>query len=381
MSPQPRRWAALAAWRREHPLLALGALALATRLLVLAAAAAGAALLPHHPLSPWTLDDPAWLRGLAKYDSAFYLQMAEEGRVRPEIWAFFPGYPLAIHGLHALAPGLGYAIAGFVIATLSLVAAVPLAYRLTARWFDEPIAWRSAALLVLLPGSFYFTAIYADGLFVALVLATFLALGKRRWLLAGLLASLAGVTRPQGIFLMGVTLLAALLDRARTGAWSWRAFAAAPLSAVLPVVDMFLAYRATGDALYHHHIRSATWPQVSWRDPWTAFTWGLDGVHGVLVKAAFALILLAIVWAILDARRRRLDAPLEAHAWSIGLGVLCFVYSDPAATVRYLLPILSVTWMIAAWARTPARSALVGVASLTALALVAAHFAAGHPFY
>lgn len=383
MTDEHHPWGRLRRWRDAHPLLSLYALAAASRLVVLVAATLGGRLLAPFPWPlAWTRDAPPWLAHLARWDSGFYLQIAEHGRLdRPELWAFSPGYPLAVRGVRVLVPPLGELGAAFVVGLVAFAVAVPLLYHLTARWFDSRVAWRATALFTLLPGSFYFTAVYSDGLFAALLLGCFLALGHRRWLLAGALASLAGVTRPNGLLLPGIVLLAVLLDRARTGRWSLAALAAVPLAAALPAVDMLVAHAATGDFLYPHHARSATWPQVSWRNPWRVLWWDLRPAQLLLVRLSFALLALAALWALRDAWRRRLDAPLEAHAWTLALVVISFAYSDPAAAVRYVLPVLGVPWMLAAWARRPRRFGLVALAALASLATVAALFAAWHPFY
>lgn len=379
------RWTALRRWRDANPVLSLLALAAATRVLVVAANTLGGLLLAQYPWPlAWTADAPVWLRHLARWDSEFYLEIARQGRVlevRPERWAFSPGYPMAVRAVLALAPPLGELGAAFVVGTAAVALAVVLLYHLTVRWFDRETAWRATALFVMLPGSFYFAAVYADGLFVALLLGMFLALAHRRWLLAGALASLAAVTRPQGLLLPGVILLAALLDRARTGRTSPTALLAVPLAAALPAFDMYLAYAATGDPLFAHHVRSATWPQVTLRNPLVSFLWGLGPLHGALVRGSYVLLLLAGAWALLDARRRRLDAPLEVHAWTFAYGAVCFLYSDPAAMVRFLLPVLAVPWMLGAWARTPRRFVPVAALGLAALLTVAALFGAWYPYY
>lgn len=379
-------WTTLRRWREAHPILSLYVLAASTRVLAFVALTLGGLLIPEFngwEIPQWRAKGPEWLVRLARWDSGFYLQIAHEGRVdhRPELWAFSPGYPLAVRAVHDAFPPLGEVGAASLVGLAAFAAAIPLAYHLGARWFDRATAWRGAALLALMPGSFYFMAAYADGLFVALMLGCFLALGHRRWILAGALASLAGVARPQGLFLPGVVLLAALLDRARAGRWSAAALAAVPLAAALPVFDMWLAWEAKGDPLFAHHVRSATWPQVSWHNPWFTFWWDLPPLQGILVRASLLLLLAGMAWSARDAWRRRLAAPLEIHAWTLGLGVLCLTYSDPTATLRYLLPILGVTWMLAAWARTPRRFALVALVNLAALLAVAALFAAWFPFY
>ena len=376
-------WPALLAWRERRPVLSLLALAAAVRLLVLAAAAAGGLLVTRYAgEGAWTKDAPLWLRHLARWDSGYYLGIAEHGRgYQAESWAFDPGYPLAVRALWRSVPGLDGMEAAFLVGVAALAASVPLLYHLTRAWSDARTAWRATALFVLLPASFYFSAVYADGLFTAFVLAFFLSLAKRRWLLAGALASLAAVTRPQGILLPGVLLLALAIDRARGNRPCAWALLAVPLAAALPAWDAMLAWQATGDWLHPHHVRSALWPHVAPRASVDTLLWPYLPLQRLFVYAGLALLLAAMAWAARDAWRRRLGAPLEAHAFTLAQGALVLAYSDPAATVRYLLPVLAVPWMLAAWARTPSRFALVAAVSLAGLAAVAALFAAWYPLY
>ena len=376
-------WGALLAWRARRPVLSLLALAALVRVFVLGAAALGGTFVTRYAgEGAWTKDTWVWLRHLARWDSGYYLGIAERGRgYQPESWAFDPGYPLAVRALWRGVPGFDEMDAGFVVGLAALAASVPLIYHLTKAWFGEAHAWRATALFTLLPASFYSSAMYPDGLFTALVLAFFLALARRSWLLTGAAASLAAVTRPQGLLLPGVLLLALALERARGRPVPPSALLALPLAAALPAWDMLHAWQATGDWLHPHHARGALWPHVRLRNPLGTFTWPYWPIQRGFVYGALALLLASLAWAARDAWRRRLGAPLEVHAFCFAQGALILAYSDPAASVRYLLPVLAVPWALAAWAGTRARFALVALLSLAALAAVAALFAAWYPLY
>ena len=376
-------WAGLVSWRDRNPVLSLLALAGLVRVFVLGAAALGGALVTRYAgEGAWTKDTWVWLRYLARWDSGYYLGIAERGRgYQPESWAFDPGYPLAVRALWRSVPGFDEMDAGFVVGVAALAASVPLLYHLTRAWFDPGFAWRATALFTLLPASFYFSAMYPDGLFAAFVLAFFLCLARRRWLLAGALASLAALTRPQGIVLPGVLLLALVLDRLRGNRPHPAALLALPLAVALPAWDMAFVYLQTGDFLHQHHARSALWPHVAWRNPLDLLDWPFRPGQAWVVGLAFALLLGSLAWAARDAWRRRLAAPLEAYAFAALLGVVCLAYSDPVATMRYLLPVLTVPWALAAFASSRWRVALVVLPSLAVLAAVAILFAAWYPLY
>ena len=91
-----------------------------------------------------------------------------------------------------------------VICWTSSLVAVVLAYRLWGGWI--------ATAFSILNFDWYLRSFLggSEPLFVALLFGSFLAIRRERWLLAALLAALATITRPLGIFLLagiGLTLL------------------------------------------------------------------------------------------------------------------------------------------------------------------------------
>jgi hypothetical protein len=115
----------------------------------------------------------------------------------------FWGLPYFMAAISKLT-GLSDRNALLMISSVSSIIAVMLAYRLWGGWIATAFAivnfdWYHRSYL---GGS--------EPLFVALLFGSFLAIRQDRWLLASLLAALATITRPLGIFLLlgiGVTLL------------------------------------------------------------------------------------------------------------------------------------------------------------------------------
>ena len=102
---------------------------LASRAAVLFAALASQWLVPR--IHPWRLLgtgwDGSWYTKIAQYGYPHHIFNEDDG----SRWAFFPGFPAAIRGTHALT-GLNYADAGVLIGT-GLGLTLPL-----------PSGWRSA---------------------------------------------------------------------------------------------------------------------------------------------------------------------------------------------------------------------------------------------
>src|SRR5439155_4137845 len=98
-------------------------------------------------------------------------------------------------------------VAGVVVslaaAGLAAVAVAGVARRLVG----EQVARDSVLFLALYPVSFVFTAVYSDGLFLALAAWSFLVALERRSGLAGMLGALAVLARPTGIALLPALLV------------------------------------------------------------------------------------------------------------------------------------------------------------------------------
>ncbi len=113
----------------------------------------------------------------------------------------FWGLPYAMAAVSRLT-GVGDRTALLLVCFASSLAAVAIAYRLWGGWIAGFFAilnfdWMQRSYL---GGS--------EPLFVALLFASFLAVRKQRWWLAALLASLATVVRPLGIFaLLGIGMV------------------------------------------------------------------------------------------------------------------------------------------------------------------------------
>jgi Gpi18-like mannosyltransferase len=76
-------------------------------------------------------------------------------------------------------------------------------------------AQRATLLLLVFPGSFFFSAFYTEGLFLLLVAGAFYFFLAQRYLLVGLLGMLASLTRPTGVLLFGIFGAALVWHRLR----------------------------------------------------------------------------------------------------------------------------------------------------------------------
>jgi hypothetical protein len=137
----------------------------------------------------------------ARWDSAWYLTISHAGYDHdPARTAFFPLYPLAMHGLGFVVGS--DLIAGVLISLGSFFVALVLLYRLTALELDAPVARVTVLLLAFCPMAYFFSAVYSESLFLALSLGCFWQARMGRWAWAGALGGLAAAERNGGVLLL-----------------------------------------------------------------------------------------------------------------------------------------------------------------------------------
>ena len=192
---------------------------------------------------------------LAQWDSGWFLRIAQHGYDTKQAASFFPLYP-------ALTAGLGFVlrsnlVAGVAISLVSAGAAAVALSRIARAYAGEAVAQDSILLLALYPVAFVFTAVYSDGLFVALAAWAFLYSLRGRVWPAAVLGAAATLTRPTGIALLPA-LLFMLWPRRR----GWRGvIGVSPLLLVPAALGGYALYlqRHFHDAAAFVHSEGAFW--------------------------------------------------------------------------------------------------------------------------
>jgi hypothetical protein len=167
-------------------------------LLVLAWAAAWAlqATTAHAPLtSAFEHWDAAWFRNIAEYGYFGHgLSPASEG--------FLPGYPLALAGTHLVLRN--WVLSELVVSGLAGCFAVVSLARLANQR-------RAVLYLLAAPTAIFLLVGYAEALYLALAIPAWLAARRGQWPRAALLAGLAGLVRPDALFLIPALTALALI--------------------------------------------------------------------------------------------------------------------------------------------------------------------------
>jgi Mannosyltransferase (PIG-V) len=197
---------------------------------IAAVLAAGAPTLTTARLDPFWFTEPfqASFANLvvapsARWDSAWFLQIASFGYDDPSRRAFFPLYPLLV----ALWSPLGSAlVVGIVVSCVSSLGGLYVLHRLVSLDFELQDARTTVAIVAWFPSAIVLSAVYSEGLFLLLSVASIYAARLGRWPLAGLLAALGTATRSAGILLI-IPLVVMYLygprpDRAAVLTSGWR---------------------------------------------------------------------------------------------------------------------------------------------------------------
>jgi hypothetical protein len=147
------------------------------------------------------------LDGLVRWDSAWYLSIITDGYTKSSA-VFFPVYPLLVKALAVLIHNVS--VAGVLLSNGAFFVALVYLYALARSEFDDDTAARAVLYLAAAPAAVFFSALYAESLFLALALATFYYARERRWAWAALAGALGAATRNTGVFLAAVIALEGL---------------------------------------------------------------------------------------------------------------------------------------------------------------------------
>ncbi|MFJ9350076.1 mannosyltransferase family protein [Streptomyces sp. NPDC101237] len=163
----------------------------------------------------------------ARWDSLWYARVAglgygyevrlPNGDVHSDL-AFFPLLPWLERLLHALTP-LSYGGAGLTVSLLASLAAAWGVFAVADLVHGPRVGVRAVLLWAVLPVGIVQSMAYSESLFTALAAWSLYAVLTGRWVGAGVLAALAGLTRPVGLAVVAAVWAAGVVSfvRARSG--------------------------------------------------------------------------------------------------------------------------------------------------------------------
>ncbi|MFI8950567.1 glycosyltransferase family 39 protein [Streptomyces sp. NPDC053750] len=307
-------------------------------------------------------DKSAYTLLTARWDSLWYTRVAElgygyevrlpNGDVHSNL-AFFPLLPW-LERLGAAVSPLSYADAGFVVSLLASLAAAWGIFAVAEHVYGRRAGVCAVLLWAVLPVGIVQSMAYSESLFTALAAWSLYAVLTGRWVTAGTLAALAGLTRPVGLAVAAAVWVAAITAcvRSRSEAVPDGAHGPerAPGEGARRVLGMLLApLGAAGYVLWVGH-RTGRGPlgyldvQAGWRngfdgglafarftaEKFTSFPSALAGVGLVVGVALLVRLYVACV-------RQRQPLALLVYAGLVALLALC-ASSYFGSKPRLLLP-------------------------------------------
>nr|WP_202492923.1 glycosyltransferase family 39 protein [Streptomyces sp. SID7813] len=302
-------------------------------------------------------DKSAYTLLTARWDSLWYTRVAElgygyevrlpSGDVHSNL-AFFPLLPW-LERLGAAVTPLSYADTGFVVSLLASLAAAWGIFAVAEHVHDRRVGVCAVLLWAVLPVGVVQSMAYSESLFTALAAWSLYAVLTGRWVTAGALAALAGLTRPVGLAVTAAVWAAAVIAFARSRSEGGAGDAGGTPGA-RRVLGMLLApLGAAGYVLWVGH-RTGKGPlgyldvQAGWRNgfdggaafarfvaaQFTSFPGALAGV-GLIVGVAL------LVWLYVVCVRQRQPLPLLVYAGLVTVLALC-ASSYFGSKPRLLLP-------------------------------------------
>lgn len=186
---------------------------------------------PHYELLEWRTE--LLFNVFARWDAVWFLGIAEHGYQTAKEAAFFPLYPLVVHVVAFVTRSA--LVAGVLVSLVAGGVAAAALSKIGRALIGDRGAKDAVLYLALFPLAYVLTAVYSDGLFLALSTVAFLAALRDRPWLAGITGGLAVATRLIGIALLPA--LAMLIWRRRR---SLRHLL--PLALLPAAVGLFAAY-------------------------------------------------------------------------------------------------------------------------------------------
>jgi Mannosyltransferase (PIG-V) len=303
----------------------------------------------------------------ARWDSAFFLQIAEHGYDRASA-AFYPLYPALVAGLGRVFFG-HYVVAGIVVSLAATLGSFLLLQRLAEERLGVDGARRAVLYLALFPMALFLGAVYSEALYLLLVLAAFVLAERGRFGATGVVTGLAILTRVTGLALLPALAVIAWRSRDRKRGLAGLALAV-PVAAIYPLV----LWQQIGDPWAFVHAQERWHRHLSAAGPlggiWDAFTnWvppGADHSHAIAVNVG-ALLALALLVALTVVAWRRFGTPYGLFA-AVSIAIPLSLPSDrwPLLSMpRFALVIFPIFLALAVLGGKPrVHTAIVAVSSM-----------------
>jgi len=275
-----------------------------------------------------------------RFDTLWFLRIAERGYDRPMAVIFYPLYPAAIRLVNGLMPAMAAAL---LVSTVSAFFLFWGLLRLAGGESSEVGRLRVLLLFCVWPTSFVLFAGYAESLTLALVGWAVVFGREARWEAATVCGLLAGSARPTGVVVfiplavMAVrsrqarSLVVALTPLGLLGYWCWLRWSGRP-----SVVEAYRLYQG-----------------MTMAPPWRGLAEAVQLIvtgHDALLAIKLGLV---ILFAVISLRRGvRIEVRIEDKAFVLAVVLQMLMYTGRPllGTARYLLMVYPAFLVFGAYA-------------------------------
>ena len=223
------------------------------------------------------------MRQFSHWDSPHYIDIAKNGYVNEGeqrlFIVFFPLYPLLVRLTTFNFEYIN--LSALIVSNVSSIFAAVYLFKLAKLDFNDDIAKKAVLYLSIFPTAYFLSAIYTEGLFFALVIASVYYARVEKWSLAGFLSLFAALTRIAGLLLLPTLVVEYLhqkewkLKKVNASVF-WSSLALAAF-----LIYLGINYQVTGNFFTFMEIERTHWHQTL--DPLQ----GLSGAWNWAVTAAF----------------------------------------------------------------------------------------------
>ncbi|WP_137993620.1 hypothetical protein [Streptomyces vilmorinianum] len=252
-----------------------------------------------------------------RWDAVWYVRIAEHGygyevtlpngSVHSDL-AFFPLFPLLERALP-----LDAATAGLLVSWAASLAAAWGIYAVGAHVAGRPAGVALAVLWGVYPTAFVQSMAYTETLFTALAAWSILAVLRDRWILAGALCVLAGLTRPTAVALiaaLGITALVTVVRERKLPARMAAGVLLAPLGWLAYIV--YVGVRE-GSPTAYFEVQAAWGNSIDGGVALARFIWGLPPLAALGLCAALGLL----AWLVVLCVRQKQPLPLLVYTVAV----------------------------------------------------------------
>ncbi|WP_329115070.1 glycosyltransferase family 39 protein [Streptomyces sp. NBC_01465] len=313
----------------------------------------------------------------ARWDSLWYTRVADlgygfevrlpNGDVHSNL-AFFPLLPWLERLVSAVTP-LGYADAGLAVSWIASLFAAWGIFAVADRLYGRTAGTAAAVLWSVLPVGIVTSMAYSESLFTALAAWALYAVLRDRWIMAGLLASLAGLTRPVGAAVVAAVWVAVVVALRKDEGPRARMLAGAVLAPLGAAAYVLWVGHRTGGGIVGYLDVQAGWGNGF--DGGLAFARfigdKLGGSPAFLAGIGLIVGVALVIWLYVKGVRQRQPLPLLVYCGIVVALALCasgYFGSKP----RLLLPAFPLLFPVALAVARLRRSRAVLVLGSVALA-------------